>query len=652
MSDGVINGVVDLDGVDTVPNLFAQRVKLTPDAIAWFTRQVGEVDKVDVGPSFADKNGNFIVGKDGSFWKPTTWLEFDREVKRVARGLFGLGARHGNGVGVIGWTKPEWCIADLAIQSLGGICVGIYPTLTPEQIAFMLQDSGCVGAVVEDFKQVDKILEVADSLPLLKWIVVWEKPRNDQRAKFRDKQLIDWSELGITPPTALSPPASTEPPESFGSDESFSPAPDDIAVILYTSGTTGRPKGVLISHKAVCNLMRLAVESDIVPGDITMAFLPMAHGAEHLLSFYSRIRFGSAAGFARAIDTVIEDAQEIRPTYFGSVPRIFEKIYQKVWAGVDEASLFKKWIFKTALNVGDHCARASRQGVAPSLFWRLSYPLADKMVLSKLRGIFGGRVRYFVSGAAPISVDILEFFHACGMLILEGYGPTEAGGITHINRIDDFRFGTVGKPLPTVECKIAPDGEILLYSPAACSGYHNLKEETAKLFDPNGWVYTGDIGEIDSDGFLRITDRKKHLLKTAGGKYIAPSPIEIAIQREDPIIGQVFVEAEGRNFVTALVALDTEELPKGALEEDGSVALHICQRIADAIGRANSKLARFENVRKFAIVTKGFSLEGGELTPTLKVRREQVRQIHGEILDRLYDDPDFALVPSEVAVNL
>ncbi|RMD83058.1 MAG: long-chain fatty acid--CoA ligase, partial [Candidatus Dadabacteria bacterium] len=312
---------------------------------------------------------------------------------------------------------------------------------------------------------------------------------------------------------------------------------------------------------------------------------------------------------------------------------------------IEQAPPLRRRIAQWALAVGRINAEAKRAGRKPPAWARMLLPLADRLVLAKIRDLFGGRVRYFVSGAAPIAVEVLEFFHAAGMLILEGYGCTEICGLSHINRVDDYRFGTVGKPLEGVECRIGDDGEVLLRAPFVFSGYHNLPEETHAAIDEQGWLHTGDIGEVDADGFLRITDRKKNLLKTAGGKYVAPAPIELAIAREDPLIGQVFVEAEGRPYVTALIALDPLEAPPGAFDPSGEVTAETKERLARAVGRANRHLARYERIRRFAVVAGEFRLDRGEVTPTLKLRRHRIRERYGELLDSLYGEAPGGIEP-------
>ncbi len=593
-----IRNDVDPAAVETIPQLAAARVALTPAA-------------------------PFGLVHTERGWREISWGEFGDEVERVAGGLASLGIGNGDCVSVLGWTRPEWCVADIAIQRVGAACVGVYPTLTAEQIAFILSDARCKAVIVEDEEQLAKVEAFRSRLAFLEHTIVWNQPPQD------GSDVLAWAALG-------------------GPSIRDRSQPQAPAIIVYTSGTTGEPKGAVLTHANLIALLRGGASAgDVRFGDVTMAYLPMAHAAEHVLSFYSRVRFGSVGAFARSIDTVIDDAREVRPTYFGAVPRIFEKIHQRIHQGLAQAPFPRRALARASFAIGRTRASAQRSGRSVPLWVRALHPIADRLVLAKIRGIFGGRVRYAVSGAAPISTEILEFFHGCGLLILEGYGCTEICGLSHINRIDDYRFGSVGKPLEDVECRIADDGEILLRAPFVFAGYHDRPGETRAAIDAEGWLHTGDIGEVDSDGFLHITDRKKNLLKTAGGKYIAPTPIEQAIRSEDPLIGQVFVEAEGRPFVTALITLDPAEAPADTFDEQERPTAQTRTRLARAVARANVALARYERVRRFAVVAGEFRLEDDEITPTLKLRRHRIRERYGEILDALYEDPNAGFEPHE-----
>lgn len=571
--------------------------------------------------------------KDGA-WIDTTWEGFGREVRRAAAALSKLGFRKGETGGVLGSTRPEWGVADLAVLHAGGASVGIYPTSTPKQIAYILNDARVGVLFVEKAEDLDRIRKIRPEAPGVRWVVVW-----DPATALDPKTELSWEAF-------LAAGDEEDRRDPAGFDARWRVVqPEDPALIIYTSGTTGPPKGVILSHRNIMAIQRSGEEENpIVEGDITVSFLPMAHAAEHVLSFFGRLYHGVATGYAQRIETIIDDAREIRPTYFGSVPRIFEKAHARIQTEVAKQKPWKQKLFWWAIAQGREVSRRVRAKESIPLGLRWKHALADRLVLAKLREVFGGRVKFFVSGAAPIAVEILEFFHACGMLVLEGYGQTECGGLSHINRTDRYKFGTVGQPLPGVECKLAEDGEVLLRSASVFRGYLGKPAETSEALDAEGWLHTGDIGKINPEGFLTLTDRKKNLLKTAGGKFIAPQIIENLVKQADPLLSQVFIHGDRRPFVTALVTLDPMDLPSlaaslgldGAKPEAIAKDARVVERVRKAIDKANADLARFEQIKKFVVLPRDFTIEAGEVTPTLKIKRKEVEEKYRKELDALY----------------
>ncbi len=572
----------------------------------------------------------FIKEKSG--WASTTWEEFRRQAREVSLGLMSLGLQKGDTVSILGDTRPEWVVCDFGVICAGGISVGIYQTNTAHQAEYIIKDSGSKIVFVENQEQLDKILSVKESLEGLTHIIVWDEysaPQNDAVLSLRDLM-----EKGNQRSDELS--AELERLEG-------SVAPDDTAILIYTSGTTGPPKGAIITHKNI--MAQLRSLEHVIPsqeGDSMMAFLPMSHVAEHVVGFLLRVYNGVEAYYAESLDKLIENSQEVKPTIFGSVPRIFEKVHTRVLTGVESAKPGKQRIFNWAMKVGLEVSRHKQKKEAIPLGLRFKHGFADVLVLKKLRNVFGGRVKFFVTGAAPIALDILEFFHAAGMLIIEVYGLTESTGVSNSNTLDNYKFGTVGPAIPDTEVRLAEDGEILIRGDVVFKGYLNREEETRETIK-DGWLYTGDIGVIDEDGFLRITDRKKNIIVTAGGKNITPSNIE-NIVKTDPLISQVLVHGDRRNFLSALITLDPEESVKLAgergisIDDPAGLASNpeIITSVQKAVDKANEQVARVQQIKKFTILPQDFTVEGGEITPTLKVKRREVEKKYADVLDKMY----------------
>jgi long-chain acyl-CoA synthetase len=563
-----------------------------------------------------------------------TWRELKRRADSLTLALDELGIKPGDSVAVMGQTTGEWITADLGILGAGGVSVGVYSTLHPQQIAYLLSDCQAKLVVVGSKAELETMREAIaqTSLKPAPRIVGWGDADGAPGIRSFQELLASGSQLLASRPERLA-----ELREGRGWD--------DIALLIYTSGTTGVPKGAMISHGNILSMLealRPLLPTDLSGNDVAVSFLPMAHVAEHVVGFYGRINAGYGARYVGSLESqaVLGALAETRPTLFGSVPRIFEKAYAKMRARVAEANPRRQAIFAWAESAGRAMSRHTLARTRPPLSLRLSYRLADRLVLSKIRSAFGGRVKYCVSGAAPIDPDILEFFHACGMTVVEGYGMTELSGIASINRPESPRFGTVGRAIPGFELEIADDGEILVRGPAVFKGYLNKPKETAEALDANGWLHTGDIGELDREGFLRITDRKRNLIVTSGGKKIAPAPIE-ALLTGETLLGPTLIIGESRSYISALLTLDLEEAravtgAKAASAAELARHPEVRRRAAAAVAKANGHLARFEQIRRFRILDKELALGSEELTPTMKLRRQAVSAKFKMEIDSLY----------------
>lgn len=572
--------------------------------------------------------------REGDRWRPMTWRQADERVDRIAAGLVGMGVQPGDVVSILGRTRLEWALCDLAVLRSGGVSVGIYPTLTGEQCAYILKDSSTRWLFLEDKGQAEKLSPFLDRLPCLAPPVFWAPPEGG-----RDFLCLeDVEERGRT--------ALEENPElTLAREEKIQPG--DTAVLIYTSGTTGPPKGAMLSHRNIMAQLKMLEDSLGVTGqeDVMMFFLPLAHVGERVPGHYNRIYRGVSAAFVEDFNRILDDMQEIRPTVFGSVPRIFEKAYARVRSEADKAPPWKKRVFLWAERTGREASRIEREGRPLPLSLRLRRALADRLVFRRIRGIFGGRVRYFLSSSAPISLEIIEFFHAAGMLVLEAWGQTEVSCFATINLQGDYRLGSVGKPLPGTELRVAEDGEILVRGPIVFKGYLNQPELTAETLTEDGWIHTGDLGRLDPDGFLWITGRKKEIIITAGGKNITPANIENLL-KDHPLIDQALVHGDRRKYLTALLGLDPANLEGWAAERgleftsyeailENPALLEEAQRIVDGVNR---QLARYETIKRFALLPRPLDVEKGELTPTMKIRRRIVEDRFRDLLDSLYEE--------------
>jgi long-chain acyl-CoA synthetase len=565
-------------------------------------------------------------------WVSLTWGQVGDQVTRLAAGLVTLGVEPGQRVAIAASTRHEWILADLAINASAAATTTVYPSTGAEDTAYILADSESRVVFAEDDEQVKKLIEQRAALPNVTAAVTFEP------SALGEDWVISLDELEKRGAALLAeqPKAIEERVESLNGDA--------LATLIYTSGTTGRPKGVRLSHDGwTYEAFSMKASGILSVDDLEFRWLPMAHSFGKVL-----LSAQLATGYASAIDgrvpKIVPNLAIIKPTFMGAAPRIFEKAYGGVNAMMEKEGGVKLKLFRWAEKVGLEHSRAVRGGKAVSPALKAQFALADKVIFSKIRARFGGRIKFFISGSAALSMDINEWFHAAGMIILEGYGLTETSAGATINRPDAFKLGTVGLPLPGSELKIAEDGEVLIKGPNVMRGYHNLPAETSGAMLEGGWFASGDIGEIDADGFLRITDRKKDLFKTSGGKYIAPTYIEGMFKGICPLVSNVLVHGNERNFCSALIALEADAATAWAAQHglagksyaEIAASPQIQDELQSAIDELNSKLNRWETIKRFAVLDRDLTVESGELTPSLKVKRKVVEDNNRAILDGFY----------------
>jgi long-chain acyl-CoA synthetase len=562
--------------------------------------------------------------KEGDQWQSRTFAEVLEIVRPLALGLAELGIEKGDRVAILGNTRPEWTYFDFAALSIGAVVVPIYQTNSPDECRYVLENSDSKVVVVEDAEQLEKVRQVRDRLPQLEQVVLMTGSAEDALSS---EDLAAKGDAGDASRWEALYSAVT---------------PEDICTFIYTSGTTGPPKGCIISHGNYRAMLDMVKETSVIEeGDVTYLYLPLAHSFALLIQLGSYDLGTTIAYWERDPLKIMPNLAELKPTYFPSVPRIFEKIYTAATSGMEKEGGLKKAIFDWSIKVGKKMREVERSGRKPGFLLQRQYAFADKQVLSKIRNLFGGNLRLAVSGAAPINPEILRFFDAAGVLVLEGWGMTETSTAATISQPDDFKVGTIGKPFPGCEVKIADDGEILVKGPNVFQGYHKNPEATAETI-VDGWLHTGDIGEIDSDGFIKITGRKKDIIITAGGKNITPANLEAEI-KQHPLVSQCVVVGDRRPYLVALVTLDPEEAVKYAQENDlpedpGQLAQNsdVKAAIEAHVDTINHNFARVEQVKKVAILPQDLSQESGELTPTLKVKRAVVAQKHEDAIEQLY----------------
>jgi long-chain acyl-CoA synthetase len=530
-------------------------------------------------------------------WSPVSWDEASERVEALARGLLARGVRHGDRVAVLSRTRLEWILLDWAVMSIGAVVVGLYPTSSPKECGYILGHCEAVLAFTENEEQTRKLVSIRGSLPTLREIIPF-----------------DWLEK-LESDGRLAKHLQPDPV-----------AEDDLATLIYTSGTTGPPKGCMLTHRNLVTAAMCVVEGMNEPGDICLLFLPLAHSYGRLAHQAATHR-GATVALVADVARVPEALESIRPTVLPAVPRVYEKIHANTVGEIERAGGLRRRIGLGALGVGARTSRARREGKPVSGALALKQRLADRLVFAKVRERLGGRLRIGVSGAAPLSTDVMEFFHALGVPVIEGYGLTETASSATVNEPGDFRIGTVGRPVEGTEIRLAEDGEILVRSQSIFAGYYKEPGATSEALTDDGWLRTGDVGELDEEGFLRITDRKKDLIITAGGKNIAPQNLENAL-KASRFVSQAIVVGDRRPYVTALVTLDEAELASS-----GRTPQELVQEVVDGVNRDRT---RVEQIKRFVILPRDFSQEEGEVTPTLKLRRRVIHEHFADEIEELY----------------
>jgi long-chain acyl-CoA synthetase len=534
-------------------------------------------------------------GPDG--WSPVSWDAATDRIDALARGLLAHGVRHGDSVAVLSRTSVDWILLDWAIMSIGAVVVGLYPTSSASECAYVLEHSEAVIAFAEDEEQTRKLISVRNSLPALREIIPFD--------------LIDKLEAEGRAAKHLEPDPVAE---------------DDLATLIYTSGTTGPPKGCMLTHKNLVTAATKVRNTLEETGDVVLLFLPMAHSYARL-AHQGASHHGATIAAVSDVARVPEALAKVQPAVLPAVPRVYEKIHANAVGEIERAGGLKRKIGLWAIGVGERVSRVERTGRKPGPFLTLEHKLADKLVFEKVRARLGGKLRLGVSGAAPLAVDVMEFFHAMGVPVIEGYGLTETASSTTSNDPTDFRIGTVGRPVDDCEVKLDSDGEILIRSDSIFAGYYKDPEATAAVLSDDGWFASGDVGEIDADGFLKITDRKKDLIITAGGKNLAPQNIENAL-KSSRFISQAIVVGDRRPYIVALITLDEAEVASSGRDPRDLVQ--------EIVAEVNSDRVSVEQIKKFTIVPREFSLEEGEVTPTMKLRRRVIHDHFAAEIDQLY----------------
>jgi long-chain acyl-CoA synthetase len=577
----------------------------------------------------------YLGWKENGVWKTMSWQDTERRVRNVAKGLIHLGVEAKSRVAIFSPNRPEWAISDFAILSTGAADAPIYPTNSATEAEYILNDSNSVICIVAQQEHLDSVVSVWDRVPALKYVVCMDHldPKGDSR-------IMQFGEL-----------------ESLGEKSGLDAEVEkrlagidleDMATLIYTSGTTGPPKGVILTHhNFLANVYQAFISQGEVFGEgkCSLSFLPLSHSMERLGGFYLVTYLGGTIYYAESMNKVVDNMREIHPHYLVSVPRLYEKIYAAILSNVEKASPLKKKLFGWARSIGSRATEYRTQDQPMPLGLKLQFTVADRLVLSKIKnGLGADRIVGMISGGGPLSVEINKFCHSIGLVVHEAYGLTETSPLLCGNTFKDFRFGTVGKPVPDTEIRIAEDGEILARGPQIMKGYFNKPEDTAEVLGADGWFKTGDIGILE-DGFLRITDRKKDILITAGGKNISPANLESAMI-VDRYIENIVVIGDGKRFVSALVVPDFEALESWAKNQgigysrrEDLIANEQVRALYDQhINEYNQQFARVEQVKKFTLLPNPFSQQTGELTPTNKLRRKIVNQKYEDKIRTMYGD--------------
>jgi len=581
------------------------------------------------------ENNMFAKKINGEFTH-LTYGEARNSIELIAMGLQSLGYETGDHVAILSENKPEWILTDYACAYFGFVSVPVYPTLLPDQISYILNDSGATIVFVSNTTQAEKILSIKERLPDLKYLVLFE-----DNEKFDQEWILDLFELQKRGSEFRQAANFTL------EDEGAKRQKDDLWTIIYTSGTTGTPKGVMLTQfNAASNVQASQTALEFGEKLRWISFLPYSHSLERIAA-HMAISIGSSIYVIESIEQVLDALKTYKPHHFVSVPRLYEKMYNTVLEQVHRGSAIKRGIFNWATNIGSEVSKKYLQrGKQPTGFFGLEYAIAKKLVFSKITDLFGGEAILTISGGAPLAPEIGQFFASAGLLIAEGFGLTEMSPVTNANRKDNIKFGTVGPALADVQVSFAEDGEILFKGPNMMKGYYNNPEATAEVIDDDGWLHSGDIGELDDEGSLIITDRKKNLIVTSGGKNVAPAPLESQISGSR-YIDQVLVIGDKRKFISALLVPNQENLEYWAksngisfneysdLLQSEPVDTLIHQEVKDA----QEGFAKFEQIKKFRLIEKPFTVEDGELTPTLKIKRRVVEEEYRDLIEDMYPSP-------------
>ncbi|MEU0738064.1 AMP-dependent synthetase/ligase [Streptomyces sp. NPDC006134] len=606
----------------SVAGLFLERVAATPDAEAY---------RYPVPPA---------SGQGPDDWRSLSWAQAAERVTAIAAGLIELGVEPEQRVALACATRIEWILADLGIMCAGAATTTVYPQTNAEESAYILSDSGSRVLVAENAEQLAKVREKRAELPELTHVVVI-----DGEGVETGDGVLTLAELERRGAARL------EKDPGLVGKRVGAITKDQLATLIYTSGTTGRPKGVRLPHDSWSYMAKAIAATGLVTGeDVQYLWLPLAHVFGKVLTS-GQIEVGHVTAVDGRVDKIIENLPVVRPTYMAAVPRIFEKVYNGVAAKAKAGGAAKYKIFQWAAEVAREYARVTqdtfrRTGTASAPFGlSAKHKVADALVYAKIREAFGGNLRACVSGSAALAPDIGYFFSGAGIHILEGYGLTESSAASFVNPGEAYRTGTVGKPLPGTEVRIADDGEILLRGPGIMQGYHELPDKTAEVLEPDGWLHTGDIGELSPDGYLRITDRKKDLIKTSGGKYVAPAEVEGRFKAICPYVSNILVHGADRNYCTALIALDEAAITEWAKEnglEGRSYAEIVAapatvEMVQGYVDQLNAGLQRWQTIKKFRLLPRDLDVEHGEITPSLKLKRPVVEREYKHLIDEMYE---------------
>ncbi|WP_413869733.1 AMP-dependent synthetase/ligase [Desulfobacula sp.] len=595
---------------ETIPQVFNRAVDKNPSKVAMRTKQLG-------------------------LWHDITWHEYHDKAKKIGCALASMGFEKGDAACIIGDNSFEWVMADMAIQCVGGVSVGVYATNAWQQVQYVVDHCDARFLFVENEEQLDKWLMFRQNAPLLKKVIVWD---TKGLLAFTDPMVMTFDQL-----LEMGSKEDKENPSLF-KDRQAKVTPDDLAVIIYTSGTTGPPKGAMLTHKNV-TWMASAVDTiiKIHKEDNVLSFLPLCHVFERLFTVFIHIKFTYVVNFVEKPDTVMQNMMEVSPTVGYAVPRIWEKYYSNIMIKMDDATWFKRFVFKLALKIGEKRADRVMNFKSLGVFHRILFSIAWFTIFRKLKERLGfENIRVAISGAAPISKEVLRFFQSIGMNLIEGYGQTEGTGVTTLSPEDKTKFGTVGIALKGIDLKIAEDGEILVKSPGVFKGYYKSEKATKETI-VDGWLLTGDVGEIDSDGFLKITDRKKDIIVTAGGKNITPQYIENKL-KASIYINDTVVIGDKRKFLSCLIMIDEDNVAKFAQDnkiqfstyKDLTCDEQVIALIDREVKNVNETLARVENIRKFTILPKRLYEEDGEVTPTMKIKRKFVNKAFKDLIEAMY----------------